>query len=441
MATSPIVLQSSIRSFRPIQSQLPSLNPPSPPTSVTTRPQSHRLLPQVVLDERSPLLGRIRDDDGSGTIWDELYSLVPIIVVLLSLVGLGFVLGALSNSNTDKEVFVGGSQTHLLALDTRDYEEIQVNASFLFLDSTRILGPLYRSNGIPSKVDSGDGDGGMAKHLPEHEETRIHVFYGAPPPVILAASTITRNVSIPISSSDKAHTFSAFRYELIAGGEGAPEFLILRSKEAFDMWMDDTFPPPTHRVHEESVQQNSSFSHTITKTDVYYLLFTVPSYFWPPCNATINLQMKFTLAEYDLTPALPSIYTIPNHVTTPPYIPHGTLDPKTVLLTYKLTPNPSAPSPFTSLLYAVLDIFGLSVGLALGLFGVAYWVGLGVRKVLVWWGYDEVRDGECGCEEDEEALPEYTPVDSTVMVVNGGSDRSLLPPGYTSLDALTVRSE
>ncbi|KAJ3057871.1 hypothetical protein HDU99_007092, partial [Rhizoclosmatium hyalinum] len=129
MATSPIVLQSSIRSFRPIQSQLPSLNPPPPPTSATTRPQSHRLLPQVVLDERSPLLGRIRDDDGSGTIWDELYSLVPIIVVLLSLVGLGFVLGALNNSNTDKEVFVGGSQTHLLALDTRDYEEIQVNAS------------------------------------------------------------------------------------------------------------------------------------------------------------------------------------------------------------------------------------------------------------------------------------------------------------------------
>ncbi|KAJ3077383.1 hypothetical protein HDU98_000033 [Podochytrium sp. JEL0797] len=272
-------IASSLRRTSPSSTSL------SPPPS-----ERHRLLPSVDLGESLTSRRHFDDDE-----WDDVYALVPVVVILLAVCAVALLLWPVVSFDGGVEIAVAGLQSHLVRIATKDFDFVAVSAAFLDLhEPTHANTPLF-------------------------ETANVHVFYNSPPAVVPANESIHRNIDqLRLSNHGREFAFSAFRWELVEGSNvtvnwrfdehvgGRPDFLVLRSKTAFDLWRQDAYPPLNFQIHTEYSTQQGTYTFSNHPTDVYYFLFSAPTYFWPGFEALGNVSYDISPMRYDASGTNPS---------------------------------------------------------------------------------------------------------------------------------------
>ncbi|KAI8607257.1 hypothetical protein BC830DRAFT_171776 [Chytriomyces sp. MP71] len=202
------------------------------PNSVST-PDRHRLLSPVVLDSR-PRDGSLPE---GGDVWERIYGMIPLILLLMCVaaVALFCIVAEDDAGGKVRNTVVGGGQVALMKLDTTLTDETRILAAFV----------------VPARRNgSEDVDTGLLAHA--------HVFYNKPPTTLMNRSQFVRQLDLDLRSNDPDYAFQALRLEVIEGGSVSvkwtfvvtpsaaastdeidviwPQFLVLRTKMAFDMW-------------------------------------------------------------------------------------------------------------------------------------------------------------------------------------------------------------
>ncbi|KAJ3024181.1 UNVERIFIED_CONTAM: hypothetical protein HDU68_008302 [Siphonaria sp. JEL0065] len=318
--------------------------------------QRHHLLPDVDLGE-----GPSRHFDGDDD-WDDLYALIPVVIILLGIVLIAFLLWPMISYDGSEIAVVGGGQSHLLTVETADFASVTVEASLL------ATVPVF------GNCITGLGDTALRLQSRDLAVSRIsnsfsaftHVFYNSPPEAIPSGNIVNRTLEIELSNKAREHTFSALRWEVIEGGNitvswnfegGRPDFWVLRSKPAFDLWRQDAFPPLNYQIHHEYSTNNGSYTLSNQPTDLYYFIFSAPAYFWPSFDAIGKANFHLQLMEYDLTGSNPK--------NPQPVVSCETSFEVLQQLTKRRPENPSKPSsPLSKLMSLVSTTFNSIIGTA-----------------------------------------------------------------------------
>ncbi|KAI9342277.1 hypothetical protein BDR26DRAFT_859493 [Obelidium mucronatum] len=273
---------------------IPSAPPPAAPPPF----QRHHLLPDVDLGE-----GPSRAFDGDDD-WDDLYALIPVVVILLGIVAIAFLLWPMVSYDGTVVAIVSGGQSHVVTIDTADFSAVAIEATPLIpIDST-----LKTEHLMIFQEDA-------RRHLSISGQTVdtsafTHVFYNAPPVAVPSNKVINRTLNMELSNKGRQYTFAALRWEVIEGGNitvdwsfdgGRPDFWVLRSKAAFELWRQDTFPPLNYQIHHEYSTEKGSYTLSNQPTDLYYFIFLAPAYFWPSFNAIGEAHFQLQFMEYDLS--------------------------------------------------------------------------------------------------------------------------------------------
>ncbi|KAJ3261258.1 hypothetical protein HDU77_000949 [Chytriomyces hyalinus] len=265
-------------------------SPPAPTSGIAGASPSterHRLLSPVVLDGRGI---QSMSDSESSDLRDRVHGLVPLlllIVCVLLVVGTAGMQEAVSGQVGTRVFAVGGGAMHAAHFDSRQLRRVALRARLLPQSS------------------------------PEQLEALAHVFYANTPPIV-AARPFLRVLNLDLRNDNDEYGFQVLRWEVIRGGNvsvtwnfedaissaGAsiwPDFLVLRSKPAFDMWRDDVYPPSVFVLHHAASSKSGSFVLTNQPTDVYYFIFSAPIYFWEPTRVIGQAQFQLNLVEFDLS--------------------------------------------------------------------------------------------------------------------------------------------
>ncbi|KAJ3021490.1 UNVERIFIED_CONTAM: hypothetical protein HDU68_009607 [Siphonaria sp. JEL0065] len=314
----------------------------------------HHLLPDVDLGE-----GPSRHFDGDDD-WDDLYALIPVVIILLGIVLIAFLLWPMIAYDGSEIAVVGGGQSHLLTIETADFASVAVEASLL-------AGVPVIGNYIAGLADTAlrlQNRDLAASRNSNSLAAFTHVFYNTPPVAIPSGSILNRTLEMELSNKAREDTFSALRWEVIEGGSitvnwnfegGRPDFWVLRSKAAFDLWRQDAFPPLNYQIHHEYSTNNGSYTLSNQPTDLYYFIFSAPAYFWPSFDATGTANFHLQLMEYDLTG------TNPKH-PQPVVSCETSFEVLQQTTEHRLENPPKLPSPLSKLMFLFSTTFNSIIG-------------------------------------------------------------------------------
>ncbi|KAJ3097405.1 hypothetical protein HK100_005367 [Physocladia obscura] len=271
--------------------------------------ERHRLLQQIDIGEGRNSSRRIDDDDD----WDDFCAVIPVLVVLLGFIVVAVVLWPIISFDPTKFISVNGGQLRLFSVDSNDFSVLSITASFLF---SGVL-PRLESNSlvlandhleIDFRIPNWNSEQDFSNSATTAENVSIahaHIFYNTPPVAIPANRTFNRSLNIVLDNFSKDNHFSALRYEVIEGGNvsvkwnfdgGRPDFLVLSSQTAFDLWRSDSIPPLNYQMHHEYSTAKGSYVLTGKPSDIYYFIFSAPTF-----NTSGTIVFNVSPMEYDLS--------------------------------------------------------------------------------------------------------------------------------------------